>query len=123
MWPKELQGKFAHFITATVIAVDVNFPYSSLMIDRGLHAGLAENDVVLNSDAELVGKITKPLTAFSASVRLITSSIGGTGAYIENNMLEGLIKGTNGPGLQLSLFVGRTKPCRWEPGSSPPAPI
>jgi rod shape-determining protein MreC len=90
-------GKFAHFITASVMAVDVNFPYSSVMIDRGLHAGLAENDVVLNEDAELVGRITKPLTAFSASVRLITSSIGGTGASIESNMLEGLIKGQDGP--------------------------
>ena len=85
------------YIIATVIAVDVNFPYGSLMIDRGSHAGLAENDVVLNSDAELVGKIVKPLTAFSASVRLITNSIGGTGAYIEGNMLEGLIKGRDGP--------------------------
>jgi rod shape-determining protein MreC len=90
-------GRFAHFITASVIAVDVNFPYSSVMIDRGLHAGLAENDVVLNEDAELVGKISKPLTVFSASVRLITSSIGGTGASIESNMLEGLLKGRDGP--------------------------
>jgi len=89
--------KFARFITASVISIDVNFPYGSVMIDRGLRAGLTENDVVLNSDAELVGKITKPLTSFSASVRLITNSLGGTGAYIENNMLEGLIKGNNGP--------------------------
>jgi rod shape-determining protein MreC len=89
--------KFAHFITATVIAVDVNFPYSSVMIDRGLMAGLEENDAVLNEDADLVGRITKPITAFSASVRLITSSIGGTGASIESNMLEGLIKGQDGP--------------------------
>jgi rod shape-determining protein MreC len=90
-------GKFDRFIMATVISVDVNFPYGSVMIDQGLHAGLAENDVVLNTDAELVGKIAKPLTAFSAAVRLITSSIGGTGAYIESNMLEGLIKGRDGP--------------------------
>jgi cell shape-determining protein MreC len=27
---------------------------------------------------------------------LITSSIGGTGAYIESNMLEGLLKGRDG---------------------------
>jgi cell shape-determining protein MreC len=95
--PKGVMAKFDHFITATVMSVDVNFPYGSVMIDQGLHAGLAENDVVLNSDAELVGKIVGPLTAFSASVRLITSSIGGTGAYIESNMLEGLLKGRDGP--------------------------
>ena len=89
-------GKFPRFVTATVISIDVNFPFGTVMIDRGSHAGLAENDVVLNSDAELVGKIVKPLTAFSASVRLITNSLGGTGAYIESNMLEGLIKGNDG---------------------------
>jgi len=95
--PRGAREKFARFVMASVIAVDVNFPYGSLMIDRGWRAGLKENDVVLNGDAELVGKIVKPLTAFSASVRLITNSIGGTGAYIESNMLEGLLKGRDGP--------------------------
>jgi rod shape-determining protein MreC len=106
--PKGVQGKFPRFITATVIAVDVNFPYSSIMIDKGMNAGLAESDVVLNSDAELVGRVVEPLTAFSASVRLITSSIGGTGAYIEGNMLEGLIKGSDGPECRFQyLLAGR----------------
>jgi cell shape-determining protein MreC len=90
-------GRFARFRTVTVIAVDVNFPFSSLTIDRGSYGGLKENDVVLNEDAELVGKITQPLTPFSATVRLITSSIGGTGASIDSNMLEGLLRGHDGP--------------------------
>jgi rod shape-determining protein MreC len=89
------RGKFINFRLATVISVDVNFPYASLTIDLGTRAGLVENNVVLNTDAELVGRIVKPLTAFSAQVRLITSSIGGTGAYIESNMMEGLLKGDN----------------------------
>ncbi len=102
---------FTRFITATVISIDVNFPFGTVMIDRGSHAGLAENDVVLNSDAELVGKITKPLTAFSASVRLITNSLGGTGAYIENNMLEGLLKGNDGPDCSFQyLLANKTVP-------------
>jgi len=90
-----VKKNFNKFVLATVISVDVNFPFAQVMIDQGMRAGLAENDVVLNTDAELVGKIIKPLTAFSAQVRLITSSIGGTGAYIESNMLEGLLKGDN----------------------------
>jgi len=90
-----VRKKFNHFLLASVISVDVNFPFAEVMIDKGTHAGLAENDVVLNADAELVGKVIKPLTAFSSRVRLITSSIGGTGAYIESNMLEGLLKGGN----------------------------
>ncbi|MEI6614795.1 MAG: rod shape-determining protein MreC, partial [Chrysiogenales bacterium] len=107
--PGEFRKKIDRYIEAAVIAVDVNFPYGSLMIDQGLRAGLAENDVVLNSDAELVGKIVKPLTAFSAQVRLITNSIGGTGAYIEGNMLEGLLKGRDGPDCSFQyLLVNKT---------------
>lgn len=87
--------KFDRFLLVSVISVDVNFPYTALVIDKGLRAGLAENNVVLNRDGELVGRIVRPLTAFSARVRLITSPIGGTGATIESNMLEGLLKGEN----------------------------
>jgi len=83
------------FHLVSVISVDVNFPFAQVTIDKGTRAGLAENDVVLNTDAELVGRVIKPLTAFSARVRLITSSIGGTGAYIESNTMEGLLKGAN----------------------------
>jgi rod shape-determining protein MreC len=90
-----VERKFPRFLLATVISIDINFPYAAVMIDQGTRAGLRENDVVLNTDAELVGRIVKPLTAFSAQVRLITSSLGGTGAYIESNMLEGLLKGDN----------------------------
>jgi cell shape-determining protein MreC len=107
--PRGVIGKFDHFITATVISVDMNFPYGSIVIDHGYRAGLAENDVVLNGDAELVGRIVEPLTAFSASVRLITSSIGGTGAYIESNMLEGLLKGMDGPDCSFQyLLTGKS---------------
>lgn len=87
--------RFSRFLLANVIAVDVNFPYSTLVIDRGTRAGLVENGVVLNRDGDLVGRITRPLTLFSAQVRLITSPVGGTGAAIESNMLEGLLQGRN----------------------------
>ena len=70
-------------------------PTTALVIDKGMRAGLVENNVVLNRDGELVGRIVRPLTAFSAPVRLITSPVGGTGATIESNMLEGLLKGEN----------------------------
>ena len=78
---------------------------------QGTRAGLVENDVVLNTDAELVGKIIQPLTAFSAQVRLITSSIGGTGADIESNMLEGLLKGGNGAECSFQYLLAN-KPVR-----------
>ncbi|MBN2345855.1 MAG: rod shape-determining protein MreC [Candidatus Aminicenantes bacterium] len=79
----------------TVISVDVNYPYASVVVDHGTRSGLKEDDVVLNTEAELVGRIVTPLTPFSAHVRLITSPIGGTGACIESDMLEGLLQGEN----------------------------
>lgn len=89
------QKESARFLPVSVISINVNFPFSSLVIDRGTRAGLLENDAVLNRDGELVGRIVQPLTAFTAQVRLITSPVGGTGAVIESNMLEGLLKGDN----------------------------
>jgi len=38
-------------VPGAVISVNVDFPYAGL-IDRGTRAGLVENDVVLNTDAE-----------------------------------------------------------------------
>ncbi len=105
------RGKFPHFLLAAVISVDINFPYAELTIDKGTRAGLVENDVVLNTDAELVGRIAKPLTPFSAQVRLLTSPVGGTGAAIEANMLEGLLRGRNGPECRFEYLLAN-KPVR-----------
>jgi rod shape-determining protein MreC len=105
------RGRFPRFLLAAVISVDINFPYSELTIDRGARAGLVENDVVLNTDADLVGRISKPLTPFSARVRLLTSPLGGTGAAIEANMLEGLLKGRNGPECRFEYLLAN-KPVR-----------
>lgn len=106
-----VRGRFPRFRMASVISVDVNFPYAAVTIDQGTRAGLVENDVVLNPDAELVGRVARPLTAFSASVRLITSPVGGTGAAIEANMLEGLLKGDNGPECRFEYLLAN-KPVR-----------
>lgn len=83
------------YIAADVISIDANFPFSNLTINKGANYNLTPGMTVLNSDAELVGKIIEPISFFSAKVRLITSSIDGVGAYIRNNKLEGLLKGNN----------------------------
>lgn len=93
---KELvEGKFNGFIKADVISIDRNFPLSSMMINRGSTDGIVKNMIVLNGDGQLVGKIVEPISPFSAKVRFITSPIGGVGAYIEKNLLEGLLTGNN----------------------------
>ncbi|MCX6580946.1 MAG: rod shape-determining protein MreC [Candidatus Aminicenantes bacterium] len=90
-----VKGLYDDFIIVDVISIDRNFPLSSVMIDKGSNDGIVKNMIVLNEDAELVGRVVEPITLLSANVRLITSSLGGVGAYVEKNRLEGLITGSN----------------------------
>jgi rod shape-determining protein MreC len=83
------------FMGAEVISVDNNFPFSNIYINKGSSQGIKKNQVLLNEDGELVGRVIDPITTFSAKVRLITSSTGGVGAYIKKNRLEGLLTGSN----------------------------
>lgn len=83
------------FLKADVISIDRNFPFGSVMIDKGTANGIVKDMIVLNAEGELVGKTVQPVSLFSAKVRLITNSSGGIGAYIETNQLEGLLTGTN----------------------------
>jgi rod shape-determining protein MreC len=84
-----------NFLLTHVVSVDINFPLHTLLIDLGSRDGVEENMVVLNTDSELVGRVVKPIGTGTATVRLITSSTGGAGAYLQSNMLEGFITGDN----------------------------
>lgn len=86
---------YKDFIKADVISIDRNFPLSSVMINKGSSDGITRDMTVLNEEAQLVGRVVEPISPFSANVRLITSSLGGVGAYVEKNRLEGLLTGTN----------------------------
>jgi len=92
---QKIKEKNYHFIKADVISIDRNFPLGSLMINKGSRGGITRDMIVLNEVGELVGKIVEPVSPFSSKVRLITSSIGGVGAYIDKNRLEGFLTGNN----------------------------
>lgn len=91
----QVRQRLNRFVMADVISIDINFPYSTLVINRGRNHGIQEKMVVLNENCELVGRIIHPVSAFTSGVRLITNSTGGTGAYVGTNRLEGLLSGTN----------------------------
>jgi rod shape-determining protein MreC len=91
----ELKVKRTNFKKVDVISIDMNFPLSSLFIDKGSKDGIVKDMIVLNDKGELVGKIVEPVTVFASKVRLITCSIGGIGAYIDTNRLEGFLTGNN----------------------------
>jgi rod shape-determining protein MreC len=90
-----LKVKKTQFIKADAISLDMNFPLSSLLIDKGSKDGIVKDMIVLNDKGELVGKIVEPVSVFSSKVRLITCSIGGIGAYIDTDRLEGFLTGNN----------------------------
>lgn len=92
---EKLKTKSGNFIIAEVISIDKNFPLTSFLINRGSSDGIVKDMIVLNPQMELVGKIVEPISLFSSKVRLITSSIGGIGAYIHSRELEGLLTGNN----------------------------
>ncbi|MCP4147424.1 MAG: rod shape-determining protein MreC [bacterium] len=89
------KNKYAVFFTAETISIDRNFPLNNLMINKGSRDGIEKHMIVLNEDGDLVGKIAEPITLFSSKVQLITGSVGGVGAYVESNKLEGLLTGNN----------------------------
>lgn len=92
---KQVKSRCSNFIKAEVISIDKNFPLSSFFINKGSRCGIVKDMIVLNPQMELVGKIVEPISLFSSKVRLITSSIGGIGAYIHSRELEGLLTGNN----------------------------
>jgi len=91
----ELKVKRTNFVKADSIAIDMNFPLSSIIINKGTSDGIRKDMIVLNTKGELVGKIVEPISIFAAKVRLITSSIGGIGAYVDADRLEGFLTGNN----------------------------
>jgi rod shape-determining protein MreC len=92
---EQVKAKCSNFIKAEVISIDKNFPLTGFLINKGSSDGIVKDMIVLNPKMELVGKIVEPISLFSSKVRLITSSIGGTGAYIYSSELEGLLTGNN----------------------------
>ncbi|MEN8223189.1 MAG: rod shape-determining protein MreC [Acidobacteriota bacterium] len=92
---KKVREKYNQLLTADVLSIDSGFPYSGAIINKGYFSGIKKNMVVVNDKMELVGKIVEPISMFSSKVRFITNPIGGVGAYIEKNKLEGLLRGNN----------------------------
>jgi len=92
---KKARAKYGQFLIIDILSIDSGFPYSGAMINKGYFSGIKKDMVVVNEEMELVGKIVEPISMFSSKVRFITNPIGGVGAYIEKNKLEGLLKGNN----------------------------
>lgn len=90
-----IKSRDKNFIATEVISVDNNFPFNSIFINKGSKHGIEKNMILLNEDGELIGKVIDPISFFSSKVRLITSPIGGVGAYIQKNELEGFLTGNN----------------------------
>jgi len=87
--------EFKIITRAKVISIDRNFTLNSIIINAGSSNQIKKDMVVINEEFDLVGKITDSITPFTSKVRLITSKIGGVGAHIESNEMEGFLVGNN----------------------------
>lgn len=108
------KGKFPSlknksYIIVNVVSLNTGSPLSGAIIDHGFMTGVKKDMIVLNERMELVGKITEPITFFSANVKFITNPIGGVGAYIYSNKLEGLLKGDNSETCHFNYIIGNRK--------------
>ncbi len=91
----KIRKKYNKLLYADMISIDSGFPFSGAIIDKGYSSGIKKDMVVVNGEMDLVGKIVEPISMFTSKVRFITNPIGGVGAYIDKNKLEGLLKGNN----------------------------
>jgi len=103
---RKAREKFRRMLTVDVLSIDSGFPFSGAMIDKGYFSGIKRDMVVVNEHMELVGRIVEPVSMFSSKVRFITSPVGGVGAYIKKNKLEGLIRGNNNDTCSFHYLMG-----------------
>ena len=96
---------------ARVIYIDRNYLYNFIIINSGSIHKVKKDMIVVNDDFELVGKIMDSVTPLTSRVRLITSKIGGVGAYISNNQMEGFLTGNNSKVCSFKYLI-ESKPIR-----------
>ncbi|HDP94374.1 MAG TPA: rod shape-determining protein MreC [Candidatus Aminicenantes bacterium] len=83
------------FLAAQLVLLDPNFPFNTILVDRGTMQGVRSGMIVLNENGDLVGRVIAPVHLLASHVRLITSAQGGVGASIERDRMEGLVTGDN----------------------------
>ncbi|MBN1196654.1 MAG: rod shape-determining protein MreC [Candidatus Aminicenantes bacterium] len=92
---EQVRRETPRFLAAQLVLVDPNFPFNTILVDRGTLQGVRSGMIVLNENGDLVGRVIAPVHLFASRVRLITSAQGGVGASIERDRMEGLITGDN----------------------------
>lgn len=81
------------YVAAQVIARDPSPWFKTIMIDKGLNAGLNKGNPVLVSEG-IVGKIVKVSTK-SSKILLITDRNSSVDALVQNSRVRGIVKGNN----------------------------
>ncbi len=91
---------------AHVVGRAPNFLSNTLYLDRGSADGLRPNQPVV-SDAGVIGR-TILVARNSCQVQLITNADASVGVMIENTRLQGVVKGTENPLLDLH-YISNTE--------------
>ncbi len=94
-WPEKLRQASARsdLRQVAIIYRDQNFPFEYVVINCGKKDQVKADMVVVNQDLEIVGRVVEPVTTNSSRVLLLTSSRSAIGAFVEGELLEGLLQG------------------------------
>ena len=94
---KEIQQNLSKisptFLVASVIGVDPNNIYKSIIIGKGFAGGIKKNMVVLDKYGNLVGRVISPIASNEARVQLITDTDSGVSALIPGEKAIGVLSG------------------------------
>jgi len=97
----------SNFFIASVVGVDLNNYYKTIIINRGTLDRVKKNMVVLDRHGYLVGRIIKPLSFKESRVQLITDDDIGLGVFAETGTPFGILAG-DGNGQCLLKYILKT---------------
>ncbi len=99
---KVLKGRYSlRYTPATIIKRTPLFFTQEIMVDAGLRRGTRVDNAVLTADSIVVGRVVR-VSAFHASVQLITSPGASAGALIGPKRVHGIVEGDGSGLLRLS---------------------
>ena len=94
---KEIEESFLrihkNILAAHVIGFDASNFYKSVIINKGSLGGIKKNMVVLDKNANLVGRIIDPVTLKESRVQLITDNESGVGVFSVKKKVMGILSG------------------------------
>lgn len=80
-------------IIASVVGLDSNLIYKSVVLNKGSRDGVKRDMVVLDRQGWLIGRVVDPITLRQSRVQLITDEECGVGVLTKRHRVVGILQG------------------------------